>query len=338
METLLSHSFDYLSSHDQAKIRKGLRQVEGLLAQICLSRPQNAANKRQSMINFSTDVSTAPMRQLSELKNDPAFRDFFRLQEGFQWNVAMRLVSCLERLMGRGSNGQNDLLMISTLDVLQGVLLLHPPSRSLFSRDINMNVSQALSEPFDTRTNLSIPPQTLLDLLDPSNPPALQSTTLLVLVTVLLSHPSNTRTFESQDGLLTITSLFKSRSTSREVKLKLVEFLYFYLMPETPTLSIRGMQSAPNTAIFGGGAGGLQRRESKIAKLGLEMGFGGGGGGPKRRSETVAGAEAAGGGAATGDETRSTEEKQNLLGKYLNNVEDLVEDLKETQPFGTMVC
>lgn len=100
-------------------------------------------------------------------------------------------------------------------------------------------------------------------------------------------------------------------------------------MPETPTLSVRGMQSAPNTAVLGG----LQRRESKIAKLGLEMGFGGG----KKRSETVAGAEA-GGGTKTGDDTRSTEEKQNLLGKYLNNVEDLVEDLKETQPFGTMVC
>lgn len=140
METLLSHSFDYLSSHDPPKIRKGLRQVEGLLAQICLSRPPSAADKRQSMINLNSEFSTTPMRQLSELKNDPAFRDFFKLQESFHWNVAMRLISCLERLMGRGSNGQNDLLMISTLDVLHGILLLHPPSRALFSRGINMNV------------------------------------------------------------------------------------------------------------------------------------------------------------------------------------------------------
>lgn len=98
-------------------------------------------------------------------------------------------------------------------------------------------------------------------------------------------------------------------------------------MPETPTLSIRGMQSAPNTAMLGG----PQRRESKIAKLGLEMGFGG----AKKRSETVAGSEATG--PKVEDGTRSMEEKKNLLGKYLNNVEDLVEDLKETQPFGTMV-
>ena len=32
--------------------------------------------------------------------------------------------------------------------------------------------------------------------------------------------------------------------------------------------------------------------------------------------------------------TRTTDEKQRLLGRYLNNVEDLVEDLKETAPFG----
>lgn len=40
---------------------------------------------------------------------------------------------------------------------------------------------------------------------------------------------------------------------------------------------------------------------------------------------------ARGGGASV---SRTTEEKQGLLGRYLNNVEDLVEDLRETAPFG----
>jgi len=31
---------------------------------------------------------------------------------------------------------------------------------------------------------------------------------------------------------------------------------------------------------------------------------------------------------------REPEEKQNLLARYLNNVNDLVEDLKESTPFG----
>lgn len=197
--------------------------------------------------------------------------------------VAMRLVTCLEHLLGRGSNGTNDLLIISTLDLIQGALLLHPPSRTLFAREIYMNL--------------------LLDLLDPINCPAIQSTTLLTLVTALLDNPANTRTFEALDGLLTVTSLFKQRATSREVKLKLVEFLYFYLMPETPTNTPAGT---------GVSSPGAHRSPSKR---------------PHSRN----------GHAGQNGNTRMTDEKQALLGRYLNNVEDLVEDLKETAPFGATV-
>ncbi|KAL5339916.1 cell division protein Cdc14 [Aspergillus crustosus] len=290
MEALLAHSFDYLSSYEPTKVRKGLRQVEGLLAQICLSRAKRPVSDRRGSPT-SPSPPQSGCKTLSNLRDDPAFREFFKLQDGFQWNVAMRLVTCLEHLLGRGSSGTNDLLILSTLDLIQGVLLLHPPSRILFAREIYMNL--------------------LLDLLDPINCPAIQSATLLTLVTALLDHPANTRTFEELDGLLTVTSLFKQRSTAREVKLKLVEFLYFYLMPETSTVSL----SSPNTA--------LSRSPSKL------------GAGPVSRSVNVSGAHSSGKG---NRDTRTTEEKQSLLGRYLNNVEDLVEDLKETAPFGTAVC
>lgn len=135
METLLSHSFDYLSSPSPPKIRKGLRQVEGLLAQLCLSQ-NNSANKRQSIQPSSSPTG----KKLRELPEDPAFQEFFKLQQSFQWNIAMRLVACLERLLGKESNGTNDMLIIQTLDLIQGVLLLHPPSRALFSQEIYMNV------------------------------------------------------------------------------------------------------------------------------------------------------------------------------------------------------
>ncbi|KAK1146483.1 hypothetical protein N8T08_002912 [Aspergillus melleus] len=295
METLLAHSFDYLSSYEPSKVRKGLRQVEGLLAQICLSKSkQPASDKRRSLLSFGAPQPVP--KALSELKDDPAFREFFKLQEGFQWNVAMRLVTCLEHLLGRGSNGTNDLLIISTLDLIQGALLLHPPSRTLFAREIYMNL--------------------LLDLLDPINCPAIQSATLLTLVTALLDHPANTRTFEELDGLLTVTSLFKQRATSREVKLKLVEFLYFYLMPETPLILNGAAVNAPNTAM-----GGHQRSPSKLAA-------------PVSRSVHAPAQTHA----KAPRDTRTTDEKQSLLGRYLNNVADLVEDLKETAPFGATVC
>lgn len=84
METLLAHSFDYLSSYEPSKVRKGLRQVEGLLAQICLSKSKHSADKRRSLMSLG--ASQPVPKALSDLKDDPAFREFFKLQEGFQWN------------------------------------------------------------------------------------------------------------------------------------------------------------------------------------------------------------------------------------------------------------
>ena len=134
----------------------------------------------------------------------------------------------------------------------------------------------------------------------------------MALVTSLLDQPQNTRTFEAIDGLLVITSLFKSRSTSREVKLKLVEFLYFYLMPETSAPKMSSSTSATNTAILGG------RGKEVIAAF-------------DRRRETVNVPEGGGGAKSSKADgnIRTTEEKQNLLGKHLSNVQDLVEDLRE---------
>jgi hypothetical protein len=98
--------------------------------------------------------------------------------------------------------------------------------------------------------------------------------------------------------------------------MKLVEFLYFYLMPETAP-SPKVVTSATNTAILGG-------RGRELAAAFADH----------RRRETIT--TQAGGEQEKGDgKTRSTEDKQNMLSKYLNNVQDLVEDLKEGGgPFG----
>ena len=85
MESLLSLSFDYLSSYDGIKIRKGLRQLEGLLAQICLSRSNTIQDRRHSIAVSKNDSRHTP-KELGDLKDDPAFREYFKLQEGFEFN------------------------------------------------------------------------------------------------------------------------------------------------------------------------------------------------------------------------------------------------------------
>ena len=154
MENLLSLAFDNLSSYDGLKVRKGLRQVEGLLANICLSgqpskdrRPSTASTGAKSSGSSGGDDNNNnddadPSKALADLTNDPAFHEFFKLQEGFEWNVTLRLVNTLDRLVARGFDGQNDLLILGALDLIQGTLLLHPPSKTLFCRDMYMNVSR----------------------------------------------------------------------------------------------------------------------------------------------------------------------------------------------------
>ncbi|KAI1176556.1 putative cell division control protein [Nemania sp. FL0916] len=316
MESLLSLAFDNLSSYDGAKIRKGLRQVEGLLANICLSQQETSRDRRASVAvgaaakdrsggqdqdqnqeDESPPPDKAKDKTLRELGDDPAFCEFFKLQEGFEWNVAVRLVTTLDRLLAKGGDGANDLLILKALDLTQGVMLLHPPSKALFSRELYMNL--------------------LLDLLEPDFCPAIQSSTLLTLVTALIDTPSNTRTFENLDGLLAVTSLFRSRGTSRDVKMKLMEFLYFYLMPETPSIPIASCAQP---------GGLLQRSPSKLAKAFSSSSRAGG------RDENGGRPRSAGEGA-----TRSQQEKQALLGRHLNSVEELVMDLQQNAPFNGAV-
>ncbi|KAL8305949.1 hypothetical protein RB597_003402 [Gaeumannomyces tritici] len=280
MDNLICRAFDYLDSHDPSKVRKGLRQIELLMAKICLK---------------NGEPSEPPYHTLEELGSDVCFMEYARLQGRFEYNIASRLIALLEKLLGSG-NEENDLTIIATLDLLHGSLLLHRESRALFRRKPTMEL--------------------LLDLLEPCNCPAIQQAALLTLVAALLDAPDNLRTLESVDGLLAITSLFKARSTSRQLKLKLMEFLYFYLMPETASIPrAEQRDSVP---------GILQRSPSKLAKA-----FGG------------AEADVAGGRRSRSDSTSaavlSTEEKQALLSRYLSNVDDLVRDLRGCTPFG-VVC
>jgi len=103
MESLLSLSFDNISSKDPLKIRKGLRQIEGLLAQICLSKgststapppPPQSPTKRQTGLlqqQHERRNEDDAKKGLEALAQDLAFREFWRLQENFEWNGALLL-------------------------------------------------------------------------------------------------------------------------------------------------------------------------------------------------------------------------------------------------------
>lgn len=82
MEQLLSTSFDLLSSYETVHIRKGLRYLEGFLAKMCLQAPplpiRTGARRDTILPGDPSPIASKP--------NDAAFREFMRLQDGFEWN------------------------------------------------------------------------------------------------------------------------------------------------------------------------------------------------------------------------------------------------------------
>jgi hypothetical protein len=115
MEHLISVAFDNLSSQDLSKKKKGLRQIEALLAQICVPKTTaSAAAQKQQQLDRRQSLLASPngrnqnnggvneKQNLGQLRNDGAYQQFFRLQNGFEWNLATRLIFCLEGMHGRG--------------------------------------------------------------------------------------------------------------------------------------------------------------------------------------------------------------------------------------------
>ncbi|KAG5519697.1 hypothetical protein PMAC_001853 [Pneumocystis sp. 'macacae'] len=72
----------------------------------------------------------------------------------------------------------------------------------------------------------------VLGLLGPDAAAEVQIAALGTLVAALVDRWDNVRVFESLDGLAAVAALMKSRDSSQKVKLKIAEFLYFYLVPE----------------------------------------------------------------------------------------------------------
>lgn len=299
MDTLLSLAFANISSSDLSRIRKGLRQIEGILAQICLSSPgtQSPSKRRASLLQPpSATPSKTDLKTLADLPSDPAFLTFYQLQDTFSHNLTSRLISTLERLLGHPNSTTTTGLLLSTLTLLHGILLLHPPSRSLLATQ--------------SATTL------LLDLLEPSSPPELHAATLDVLASALLGGAANARAFDdASDGLATVASLYNATATDAFVRAKIDDVWAVYMLPENnAAAAVAVSRSEPSTAV---------RRERKERKDSVVV--------VERRASTLNGDE--GGGnestlwdvAAKGTVTRTKVEKKKLLARYIGNVEEVLD-------------
>lgn len=206
MDIQIKSSLDLLRS---SQISQSLTDLDNLLYSIC----QIAGEPRKT--NTRGGGSTRRIRNenySAQLYERPEIKEFLRLQDCHIYNIVGHLMEFL--LSGSGKNGGlTDELFVRSLEVVQGVCLLHYQSRQTFSSDVCMDF--------------------LISSLEKTKNSVVQIALVNTIVSIMVREVYNIRKFEQLNGLAVICSLFKDKATAKDVKLQVLEFLFFYLIPET---------------------------------------------------------------------------------------------------------
>ncbi|KAK2465965.1 hypothetical protein APHAL10511_001606 [Amanita phalloides] len=206
---------------------------------------QNALDELLSP-RSQADAKTNALEELEHqlalacLNNSHTLNHFNSLQRSFECNIPLRVLTWisittpkLDSVIEKGR--ENDVLkMVSqlslALSIIQGTVLIHHASKVYLGRKHALEI--------------------LLDLLlvsrhVPQRP--LSSIVLDTLLCILVDAPNSIRSFENANGVQSVVKILKRAGTPREVRMKCLEFLYFYLLDETPELDV--IPTAPSTPV-----------------------------------------------------------------------------------------
>ncbi|THV08172.1 hypothetical protein K435DRAFT_847063 [Dendrothele bispora CBS 962.96] len=220
-----------------------------------VTSPRVSPERRVQALNGLENI----IASASVSKDTSLFESIIALQYTFECNIPSRLLpwlsTCspkLERLSGRSQPSEqekHEALVLSSqllpaLSIIQGIVLSHPPSKAFLSRERNLEIlidlllaSRHISLPSSSPIDQAAPPLTSSPSKTASPTTFLSSAVLDTLLCVLVDSSSALRAFEECNGVQVIVKILKRMGTPREVRMKCLEFLYFYLMDETsPTL------------------------------------------------------------------------------------------------------
>ncbi|KAI0797152.1 cell division control protein 14, SIN component-domain-containing protein [Abortiporus biennis] len=230
---LLQDALDDLSSTRTSNDKKGsaLNTLERFLAEGCVPSDIVASN---------------------------ALKTFLALQDTFQCNVPSRMLtwiadttSRLDGLTSKGTLDKEKATEVATLSrqliqgliIIQGVALSHGASKQFLGRkyalevflDLLLTSRHVTSSALSTTTNTvgTSSSEKHKEQKVGSSDIILASTVLDTLLCILVDSCPALRHFEECNGLQYVVRILKRAGTPREVRMKCLEFLYFYLMDET---------------------------------------------------------------------------------------------------------
>ncbi|KAN0126800.1 CDC14 domain containing protein [Russula decolorans] len=213
-----------------------------------------------SLERLTTQVYASP-------GGSPTLQEFLSLQNTFECNVASRIISWisgaslrLDVILQRGlSDGQRETeasvlssQLAQALSIIQGVALTHHSTKAFLGRKYPLDVlldlliiSRHLASPLPASKQPTPSDEVRKHSEEPVPPSVLPNAVLDTLLCIMVDSSQSLRVFEDCSGVQTVVKLLKRAHTPRDVRMKCLEFLYFYLMDETsprPDLSIGNIE------------------------------------------------------------------------------------------------
>ncbi|WVN87449.1 uncharacterized protein L203_102630 [Cryptococcus depauperatus CBS 7841] len=119
-------------------------------------------------------------------------------------------------------------------EILQGLCLLSHSCKEDIGNEWILEMFIDLLLLLRSQTALSIPPSPTQDTAPQK---AIAYTLLELFFCIMVDSPRNAKMFEKLSGLEAVVKCLKGSSVGKDVRMKCIEFLYFYLLPEQSTLS-----------------------------------------------------------------------------------------------------
>ncbi|KAI6034979.1 cell division control protein 14, SIN component-domain-containing protein [Pisolithus orientalis] len=196
---------------------------------------------------------------------DDTMNVFLELQDTFECNVSSRALYWIQIVMpqieslgsGKGLASKDREAELHTicaqlhqlLSIVQGVVLHHEPSKAFLGRRYSLEILTALltTSRHTPMINHEVGAENLVKSLSPDKSLSiahLSSAVLDSLLCILVDSSPALRMFEEVNGVQAVVKILKRAGTPREVRMKCLEFLYFYLMDETGSLGSLSTGSA----------------------------------------------------------------------------------------------
>ncbi|KAH7105614.1 cell division protein Cdc14 [Auriculariales sp. MPI-PUGE-AT-0066] len=231
--------------------RTGARALDDLC-----SLAASPARKKRALDQLELVVADA----CAPSNNNSRLVSFLGSQDSFDGNIASRVMTFLAFSLSALQNPDDKLgpqdsmyaCVAQSMSLIQGVALLHASSKALLGSRWAIELFLALlvcPQP-GTSGDLASGSPSKLSTPNLHGSPSLHIAIVEALLCILVDAPLAIRSFEELKGLEVIVKCLKMAHLPKDVRIKCLEFLYWYLLPEdVPPQRTPAGSSIPSTPV-----------------------------------------------------------------------------------------